>query len=60
MSKSEDAMACAEARFKRKQEQAREGAIARAQYEAERLAVAEKTKHLRALRLAREQSEPAE
>jgi hypothetical protein len=57
MSKSEDARARAETTFKRKQEQAHEGAIAWAEYEAERLAVAEKTKRLRALRLAKEAAE---
>ena len=57
MSKSEDARARAEATFKRKQEQAVEGAIAWAQYEAERLATADKTKRLRALRLAKDAAE---
>ena len=44
----------AEARFKKKAEQAREGAKAMAEYEAAALAVREKTARLRALRLARD------
>jgi hypothetical protein len=44
----------AEAMFKRKQEQAREGPEARAEYEARSRAVREKTARLRALRLARD------
>jgi hypothetical protein len=46
----------AEARFKKKAEQAREGAKAMADYEAAAQAVREKTARLRALRLARETS----
>jgi hypothetical protein len=47
----------AEATFKRKQQQAGEGAAAWAEYEAESRAVAEKTKRLRALRLGKEANE---
>ncbi len=54
MSNSKDARARAEASFKRKEEQARQGATAWAEYEAQRRAVAEKTERLRALRLAKE------
>jgi hypothetical protein len=54
MSDSIEAKARAEASFKRKEEQAQEGAKAWAEYEAQRRAVAEKTERLRALRLARE------
>jgi hypothetical protein len=50
--KSPDAKARAEASFKKKEEQAREGAKAAAEYEANILAVREKTARLRALRLA--------
>jgi hypothetical protein len=57
MSNSQEAKARAEATFKRRQEQAREGAIAWAEYEAERRAVAERTQRLRALRLAKERTE---
>ncbi len=53
MSNSKDARARAEASFKRKEEQARQGAKAWAEYEAQRHAVAEKTGRLRALRLAK-------
>ena len=45
----------ANASFKRKELQAREGAIAMADYEAAGRAVEEKTARLRALRLAREE-----
>lgn len=48
------ARARAEAQFKKKEQQAREGAQARAEYEAEQRAVREKTARLRALRLARD------
>ncbi len=50
------AKARAEASFKRK-EQAEDGAKAWAEYQAERVAVAEKTERLRALRLAKEAAE---
>jgi hypothetical protein len=50
--KSPDAKAWADATFKRKEEQARDGAKAAAEYEANILAVREKTARLRALRLA--------
>jgi len=48
MSNSKEARARAEAIFKRKEQQAREGAKAWADYEAQRRAVAEKTERLRA------------
>jgi hypothetical protein len=48
MSNSNEARARAEASFKRKEEQARQGATAWAEYEAQRRAVAEKTERLRA------------
>ncbi len=54
MSNSKEAKARAEAAFKRKEQQAREGAKAWAEYETQRRAVAEKTEQLRALRLAKE------
>jgi hypothetical protein len=44
----------AEASFKKKEDQVREGAKAMADYEAERRAVVEKTARLKALRLAKE------
>ena len=47
----------AEAAFNRKEQQAREGAKAWAEYEAQRRAVAEKTERLRALRLEKEAAE---
>jgi hypothetical protein len=50
----DQAKARAEASFKRKEEQAAQGAKAWAEYQAEQRAVAEKTERLRALRLARE------
>jgi hypothetical protein len=49
---SHEARARAEASFKRKEERAREGAKAAAEYEANIIAVREKTARLRALRLA--------
>jgi hypothetical protein len=49
---SREAKARAEASFKKKDERAREGAKAAAEYEANILAVREKTARLRALRLA--------
>jgi hypothetical protein len=54
MSNSNEARARAEASFKRKEEQARQGATAWEEYQAQRRAVAEKTERLRALRLAKE------
>ena len=53
MSNSKEAKARAEAAFKRKEQQAHEGAKAWAEYQAQRRAVAEKTERLRALRLAK-------
>jgi hypothetical protein len=44
----------AEARFKRKEVQARDGAKAMAEYEAERATVGQKIARLRALRLGKE------
>jgi hypothetical protein len=58
VSNSKEVKARAEALFKRKEEQARQGAIALAEYEAQRRAVAEKTERLRALRLAKEEVKP--
>jgi len=54
MTEIESAKARAEASFKRKEEQAREGAKAWAEYQEQRRAEAEKTERLRALRLAKE------
>jgi len=51
---SKEAKARAEASFKKKEQQAREGAEARMQYEAERNAVRDKTARLKSLRLAKE------
>ncbi len=51
---SKEAKTRAEASFKKKEQQAKEGAKARMQYEAERHAVREKTVRLKALRLAKE------
>ena len=48
------AKAKAEASFKRKEQQAREGTIAMSEYIAEQAAVRAKTEKLRALRLAKE------
>jgi hypothetical protein len=59
VSNSNDAKARAEASFKRKEQQAHEGAKAWAEYEAQRRAEAEKTERLRALRLAKEAAESA-
>ena len=53
------AKARAEAMFKRKEEQAAEGARAWAEYQAQRRALEERTERLRALRLAREASHAA-
>jgi hypothetical protein len=49
----------AEASFKRKQDQAREGTKAWAEYEAQRRGVDEKIAKLKALRLAKEAAEAA-
>jgi hypothetical protein len=57
MSVSDATKARAEALFKRKQEQAREGAQAWAEYQGKQRAVAENTTRLRALRLAKEAAE---
>jgi hypothetical protein len=46
------ARARAEAQFKRKEQQARDGEQARAEYDAQQQAIREKTARLRALRLA--------
>ena len=54
MSLSDAAKARAEAAFKRKEEQARDGANAWAEYEAKSRAIAENMERLRALRLAKE------
>ncbi len=51
---SERTRAQAEATFKKKERQAAEGRKAMAEYEAQALAVREKTARLRALRLAKE------
>ena len=57
MSNSKEAKARAEASFKRKQEQAREGTKTWAEYEAQRRTVDEKIARLKALRLAKEAAE---
>ena len=54
MSNSEDARRRADASFKKKELQVREGAKAVADYEADARAVEKKTARLRALRLARD------
>jgi hypothetical protein len=54
MSVTDAVKARAEAAFKRKEEQARDGAEAWAEYEAKSRTIAENTKRLRALRLAKE------
>ena len=55
MSTSTDtAHARAEAQFKKKEQQARDGEQARAEYDAQQQAIREKTARLRALRLARD------
>ena len=54
MSLSDAAKARAEAAFKRKEEQARDGANAWAEYEAKSRAIAKNMERLRALRLAKE------
>lgn len=55
MTNSEEARRRADASFKRKELQAREGAKALADYEADARAVEKKTARLRALRLARDE-----
>jgi hypothetical protein len=57
MSNSNEAKTRAEASFKRKEEQAQQGAKAWEEYQAQRRAVAEKTERLTALRLAKEAAE---
>jgi hypothetical protein len=54
-----DKAAKAEASFKRKQEQARDGAIAMSEYIAEQAAIRARTERLRALRLAQESAQAA-
>jgi hypothetical protein len=60
MSVSDAAKARAEAKFKRKEEQVRDGTQAWDEYEADRHAVTENTKRLRALRLARDAAAAAQ
>ena len=57
LTKADEAKTRAEAIFKKKEHQAREGAKARAEYDAQAKAVAERTARLRALRLAKEANE---
>ena len=59
MSNSQETKDRAEASFKRKQDQAREGTKAWAEYEAQRRDVDEKIAKLKALRLAKEAAEAA-
>jgi hypothetical protein len=59
VSNSQEAKDRAEASFKRKQDQAREATKARAEYDAQRRGVDEKTAKLKALRLAKEAAEAA-
>ncbi len=59
MSNSQETKNRAEASFKRKQDQAREGTKAWAEYEAQRRGVDEKIAKLKALRLAKEAAEAA-
>jgi len=59
MSNSKEARARAEAIFKRKEEQVRQGAKAWQEYQAQRRAMAERTERLRALRLAKEAADSA-
>jgi len=59
MSNSKEAKTRAEASFKRKQEQVREGTKAWAEYEAQRRGVDEKIAKLKTLRLAKEAAEAA-
>jgi hypothetical protein len=57
--RSREARERAEASFQKKQEQAREGGQARAEYEAAARAVLKNTARLRALRLAKQATEAA-
>ena len=59
MSNSKEAKVRAEASFKRKQDRAREGAKAWAEYEAQHRGVDEKIARLKSLRLAKEAAEAA-
>ncbi len=59
MSNSKEAKVRAEASFKRKQDRAREGAKAWAEYEAQHRGVDEKIARLKSLRLAKETAETA-
>jgi hypothetical protein len=59
MQNSDQMRARAEANFKKKEEQAREGAKAWAEYEAAGIAMREKTERLRSRRLAKEAAEQA-
>jgi hypothetical protein len=59
MSNSKEIQARAEAIFKRKEEQARQGAKAWEEYQAQRRAMSERTERLRALRLAKEAADSA-
>jgi hypothetical protein len=54
---SKEAQDRAEASFKRKEERARDGAMAMAEYEAAGVALRKKTAQLKALRLAKEAAE---
>ena len=60
MQTTDVAKAKAEATFKRKEQQARDGAKAMAEYEAAQIATQKKTARLRALREAKEAKEAAE
>jgi hypothetical protein len=59
VSNSKEAKVRAEVSFKRKQEQAREGTKAWAEYESQRRAVDDKIARLKSLRLAKEAAEAA-
>jgi hypothetical protein len=59
MLNSKETKARAEAIFKRKEEQVRQGAKAWQEYQAQRRAVTERTERLRALRLAKEAADSA-
>jgi hypothetical protein len=59
VSNSKEAKARAEVSFKRKQEQAREGTKAWAEYESQLRAVDDKIARLKSLRLAKEAAEAA-
>jgi len=59
LSNSKEAQTRAEASFKRKQDQARDGAKAWAEYEAQRRGIDEKIARLKALRLAKQATESA-